>query len=171
MTPNLCFSYLQHPLIEPLHEFYAVFSLSHPDIPTFLCSLPNLKDLTVTDFAGMNSNDNIAFQPATLPPLAGTLTVVRYARLERLVTQWLGLPNSIHFRKFKFLWETGPHVRWVMPLVEACSDTLEHIDLEPQVGSKSYQSSSSAVRLRLIQTLQNQPMRSRPQSTSPRRQS
>ena len=40
-------------------------------------------------------------------------------------------------------------VRWVMDLVEACSDTLEHIDLEPQLDGKSHYSSSSSVSSRL----------------------
>ena len=57
--------------------------------------------------------------------------------MESLVTRLLGLPNGIRFRKFKFVWDTAEDVQWVMALVEACSDTLEHVDLEPRVDGKS----------------------------------
>ena len=69
--------------------------------------------------------------------------------MEHFVAQFLSLPNGIHFRKFRLLWDAEKDVRWVMALVEACSDTLEHVDLEPQVDGKSRHSSPSAVRSRL----------------------
>ena len=85
-------------------------------------------------------DDNIVFKPSTSPPLTGTLEVTPSPGMERLVTRLLGLPNGIHFRKFKFSWKLETDVRWMMALVEACSDTLEHIDLESQVYGKSHHS-------------------------------
>jgi hypothetical protein len=146
VTTNLCFHCPQHLPIEPPHAIYTVVSLSHPYIPRLICSLPSLEDLTVADLVGTNFDDDTPFQPATSPPLTGTLTVVWSVRLEHLVTRLLSLPNGIHFRKFKFLWEAEPDVRWVMALVDACSDTLEHIDLEARVDGESRNPWNSTIR-------------------------
>ena len=83
------------------------------------------------------SDDNSVFNPSTSPPLTGTLEVSEPRGMNRLVTQLLGLPSGIHFRKFKLLWNLETDLQWVTKLAEACSDTLEHIDLESQVDGMS----------------------------------
>ena len=110
-----------------------------------ICFLPNLEDLTVTNLS-VTVDDSIVFKPSTSPPLTGTLKVTWSQEMEGLVTRLLGLPNGIHFRKFKFSWNLEIDVRWMMALVEACSDTLEHIDLESQVYGKSHHSPIPAAR-------------------------
>ena len=66
--------------------------------------------------------------------------------MDRLVTRLLDLPNGIHFLKFRFLWDVKSGVQWVMALVEACSDSLEHIDLETRVDGKPCHSLPPAAR-------------------------
>ena len=168
MTADLRFCSIQHPSVSP-YAVYAVFSPSKPYVPTIICSLPNLQDLTVTALR-MSFNNDAIFQPLTSPPLTGTLTIACSQRMEHLVARLLSLPNGIHFRKFKFLWDAEKDVRWVMALVEACSDTLKHIDLQPHEDGKSHHSSSSAVGSRLTRTCQNQRTCARPRLTSPRQQ-
>ena len=111
----------------------------------FIFYLPNLEDLAITNF-GMSLDEDFFFQSST-SPLTGTLTVTWPLRMECLVTKLLALPNGIHFRKFKFSWDMESNVRWVMDLVEACSDTLEHVDIEPSVDRKLHNPSVFAVRL------------------------
>ena len=95
----------------------------------------------VTDFRVTRGDDTV-FKPSASPPLSGTLEITWTEGVEGLVTQLLDLPSGIHFRKFKFLWnmDMETDVRWVMALVEACSNTLEHIDLESRVGGTSHHS-------------------------------
>ena len=109
----------------------------------FICSLPHLEDLTVSRVRIAKEDDNTTFQPLTSPPLTGTLTISRPRRVERLVTWLLELPNEIHFRKFRFLWDRAQEVQWVMNFVHACSSTLEHADFEHQVDGELYHLSVS----------------------------
>ena len=104
----------------------------------------------VTDYRVFH-DDNTVFKPSASPPLTGTLEITWTTGVEGLVTRLLDLPSGIHFRKFKLLWNTDMEtdLRWVMALVEACSDTLEHIDLESQVDGMSHHSPILAAGLHL----------------------
>ena len=137
-TLALFFFSLQLPsfALEFPHEICAVFSLSQFYISTLVYYLPNLEDLTARNLGMSVGDDAVVFQASTSPPFTGTLTISSSRRIDRLVTRLLSLPNGIHFRKFKFLWEVETDVQWVMDLVEACSDTLEHFDLEPRVKGR-----------------------------------
>ena len=49
--------------------------------------------------------------------------------MEPLFVWLLGLPNGIRFQKFKFVWRWERDIPFVAALVKACSNTIEHVDL------------------------------------------
>lgn len=116
-------------------------------------------------------DDNAVFQLLTSPPLTGTLAISR-SHKEHLVAWLLDLPNGLCFQKFEFLWRGETDGQWVTALVEACSDTLEHVDLCSQVTvrGKLHHPSASTIRLALdLNTRLNQKTHPPLRSTSPRR--
>ncbi|KAF9778708.1 hypothetical protein BJ322DRAFT_486083 [Thelephora terrestris] len=96
-----------------------------------VCSLPLLEDL---DVAGQvvddHKDDGTITQFPTSPPLTGTLKLDLVQGIEAITRQLLELPNGIHFRMLKFKWYLGrDDPRWTVATMEACSGTLESIDI------------------------------------------
>lgn len=83
----------------------------------------------------MNYDDPV-FRSVTSPPLTGTLSVREFTGLEHIVRRLLDLPSGIHFQKSRFWWYSGIELPWMTTLVEACSRTLEYIDVSSRIHSK-----------------------------------
>ena len=114
--------------------FLFVYSLA------LICFLPHLEDLKLVDFWVVNrDDDNTGFQPTTSPPSTRTLTITHPRRIERLLPGLLDLPNGTCFRKLEISFDTMEDVRLTVTLVEACSNTLECVDIRSKQYSKSLQ--------------------------------
>jgi len=124
----------------PFHNFSPVLKslqlstsdFSRSRILNLVCSLPLLEDLAVMNYpqvgSGRGWDDS---RPSTSPVLTGTLELDLDGSMEGAVRLLLSLPNGLHFRKLVLCrWKTEEHVSWTGPLVEACSDTLECVDLQ-----------------------------------------
>ena len=117
----------------PFHNFSPVlnslqmtyFPIPRSRIFNFICSLPLLKDLGLTEITRyQNKYSGIDFQPSTSPPLTGTLSLSAL-RLEPTVGRLLDLPGGLHFRKLVFRLFSEENFEWIMALVARCSDTVE----------------------------------------------
>ena len=98
---------------------------------TLVCSFPHLEDVNLVGFEVTNGgDDNISFQPPTSPPFTGTLTLDWPRKMEWLFPRLFNLPNGIRFRKLKCSLGRVEDIRWATALVEVCSNTLEHVDIE-----------------------------------------
>ena len=121
----------------PFHNFSPVLkslrvvtkSLPRSRTLELVCSFPLLKDLCVEDMESRGDQDQNDFQPSTSPPFTGTLELLQ-GRMERTSRLLLSLPNGFHFQKLKCRWEIEENVSWTNALVEACSNTLECVDLQ-----------------------------------------
>ena len=123
--------------------------------------------------ADFQQNDNNAdFQPPSSPPFTGTLTTDHPEGVGRFLHRLLGLPNGIRFRELRWLRGTGEGFSWITTLLNACSGTLERVDLESQVcgESRKRDPSVSAVRpaLRSNSLLSQMTRHTTPRLTSPR---
>jgi hypothetical protein len=78
---------------------------------------------------------SIVFQPPTSPPLTGTLELYLHEGMEYAIYRLLEVPSGVHFRKLDFKWYFEEDLRCIMALVEACSDTLEYIEIEHKRAS------------------------------------
>jgi len=128
----------------PFHNFspvlksLRVFTSSIPRSRIFdlVSSLPLLEDLAMIDHThidGLGGSDWYcgSFRPsATSPILTGTLELNLKRKMERTARLLLSLPNGLHFRKLRCRWEIEENALWTKALVEACSDTLECVDLQ-----------------------------------------
>ena len=104
---------------------------------TLIRSLPLLEDVHLRGQGAENNDDSPIFRPSALPLLIGTLTIsLARGTLELAARQLLDLPNGIRFREFWCTVHTKEDVRWMATLVEACSGTLEHIDIKDLTWGK-----------------------------------
>jgi len=77
-----------------------------------------------------HKDDGTITQFSTSPPLTGTLKLDLVQGIEAITRQLLELPNGIHFRMLKCKWYLGrDDPRWTVATMEACSGTLESIDI------------------------------------------
>lgn len=108
-----------------------------------VCSLPLLEDLAVEGHRiSYNDDDNTVFQSLTLtsPPLTGSLELCLTRGMKPVTNLLLRLPNGVRFRKLSFT-RYLPHDIWcTMELVEACSDTLERIDIKCRNSGEAHPS-------------------------------
>jgi hypothetical protein len=101
-----------------------------------ICSLPLLEDVKIGCFGiSDDDGDRTIFQPPTSPPLTGTLNLYLHEGVEHAARRLLELPGGVRFRSFDFRWYSEEDLQWMMALVEACSGTLEHIEIEHQRAS------------------------------------
>ena len=132
-TGNLSFTsirlFLKYLLADPGSFRLQVFTL--------IRSLPLLKDVHLRGQGAENNDDSPIFRPSALPLLTGTLTIsLAQGTLELAARQLLVLPNGIRFREFWCTVHTKEDVRWMATLVDACSGTLEHIDIKDLTWGK-----------------------------------
>ena len=98
-----------------------------------VCSLPLLEDL---DIGGLDPGYYLGTSPIcprTSPPLTGTLSLDVSQAMQVTTRALLGLPNGVRFRRFVCTGRAQPDdFGHMMSLVEACSQTLEYIDIKFQ---------------------------------------
>jgi hypothetical protein len=130
-TRNLHFQVPPHDFSPILKSLYIVHvALSSSNTRKLVCSLPLLEDLEIMCLRLTNDGDDIIIhQPLTSPPLTGTLDLCVREGMERTTRWLLDLPNGVRFRNFKCKWFLEEDFRWMTALVEACSDTLEYIEI------------------------------------------
>ena len=59
--------------------------------------------------------------------------------MERITRLLFNMQNGFRFRKLVLRgWGTEEHVLWMGPLVEACSDTLECVDVQVPVWGGTF---------------------------------
>lgn len=128
----------EHISLSPLHALSSVKSLHLSDcciLPMdffkFICSFPVLEDLDIKKCQWNVKDVNVDgwsdfIEASTQQPLRGTLTI-QGIQLKIIVCMLLALKTGLHFKKIE--WKVdGPGECGVMvPLVEACSNTLESI--------------------------------------------
>jgi len=141
---KLWINYLDPPDMDvslvPFHNFSPVLKslqlptsdVSRSQILNFICSLPLLEDLAVINYPQVGSSYHWdGSQPSATPVFTGTLQVNLQGGMERITRLLLNMQNGFRFRKLVLRgWGTEEHVLWTGPLVEACSDTLECVDIQ-----------------------------------------
>ena len=124
--------------LAPFHRFSPTLKslrvvsnkLSFPATFNLIRSFPLLKNLSIKCLEAVADNDQPLLQPSTSPVLTGTLELYLPDRgTEHIARQLLGVSSGLHFREFVWRWRGEEDARWVAALVEACSDTLERIDI------------------------------------------
>ena len=82
-------------------------------------------------YAFANDDDKkTTFQPLTSSPLTGTLVLDPTSGVEPATRRLLELLNGVHFWKLTCSCDSQEEeLRCIMAVVEACSDTLESIDV------------------------------------------
>ena len=93
-----------------------------------------------------NDDDSNTIQPPTSPPLTGSLGLRFTQGMKSATRRLLELPNGIHFRKIECTLNIPDDPQCIMDMVEACSDTLECIDIECENSGKFHPFISSTSR-------------------------
>ncbi|KAF9778142.1 hypothetical protein BJ322DRAFT_1214811 [Thelephora terrestris] len=127
--------------------------LTTPQFLQLICSFPLLEDMYVGIHGVGNSKhkDEPLFQPRVPLPLTGTLSLNLDKGIGDVTRELLGLPHGIHFRRFSCVWRFEQDYRWVMALVERCSDTLEYVEIDRnQHSSLALIDLSKATKLREV---------------------
>ena len=63
------------------------------------------------------------------PPLTGCLRLYQHGGMKPITRRLLSLPGGVHFRRLVVEWYREEDIMMTMALVEACSDTLEALDI------------------------------------------
>ena len=122
----------------PTIKSLIVFLFDHPSSQIFnlALSFPLLEDLTVTvcHWASDHNDDDSDGLPATvkpsnLPAFNGSLDLYVRGGMGHVAHRLLSLPGGIHFRKFTLRWFQEEDVLLTTALVEKCSRTLEHLNI------------------------------------------
>ena len=107
-----------------------------PHVFNLVLSFPLLEHLTVIIFfeglAGSADGSNelpTAAQPSGAPMLTGSLDIHLRGGMKPTIRQMLSLPSGIHFRKLTLTWFRKEDLPLLTALVEACSHTLESLDI------------------------------------------
>ena len=107
------------------------FFIPSSQVINLLHHFPLLEDLTLL---GYDEPDEPQIITPTLAPLTGTLALNWSRGITYTIRRLLDLPNGLHFRKLRL---STFYVRAFLSmgkLVDACSDSLEHLDIELELG-------------------------------------
>jgi hypothetical protein len=130
----------------PFHGFSSVIKslcavITIPRLPLsqifdLIFSFPLLEDLAVTIYSRVSAENEegemlAAAQPQTPPPLTGSLELEFSLKgwMKPFTRQLLSLLGGVHFRKFTSKCSSGEELLLATELVEACSRTLEFLDI------------------------------------------
>jgi hypothetical protein len=115
-------------LLNSLLVAYAIISSSK--LFRLICSLPLLEHLAILGPAVGDDGHDKDFKPVASPPLTGTLALHLSGGPGHTIRQLVGLPNGVRFRDFGYHCFVEEELRWMSVLAEACSDTLERVEIE-----------------------------------------
>ena len=117
-----------HNTLKSIHV--ASFSIPHSQVIDLIYGLPLLEDLTLRGYDSGLDEPPIISPPSTSPALTGTLELRLIWGIARVTNRLLDLPNGLHFCKLRLLSYSAEDFFGVGKLVEACSDSLESLDVE-----------------------------------------
>jgi hypothetical protein len=119
--------------------------LPPPRVFNLILSFPLLEDLAVYSTHGISADDDdedrsdrlsTIVQPSNTPVFTGSLEIVLGPGGMKPFTHWLlSLPGGLHFRKLTLRWFQEEDLSLVEALVEACSHTLESLDITDSPGT------------------------------------
>jgi hypothetical protein len=127
----------------PIKSLEVVFTdLPPPRVFNLILSFPFLEDLTVygtyEELASAHDDGSdrlsTAVQPSSPPLFTGSLEFRVGVGMEHFTHWLLSLPGGIHFRKLTLTCFLEEHLSPVMELMEACSYTLESLDISDFFG-------------------------------------
>lgn len=101
------------------------------EILTFICSFPVLEDLDIKRCLWVDEDIKWSntIEAPTQQPLTGTLTI-QGTQLKIIACLLLALKTGLRFRKIKLKVNDPGELEAMVPLVEACSNTLEFIRID-----------------------------------------
>ena len=112
----------------PLSTVFMMFSCQKLQVLCLICLLP----LLVIRFSGAGSfegGNETVLHPLTLLPLFGTLETCQFHGIEHFIPRLSVLLKGICFRKLRCSWESEEDIRRAITCVNACSNTLEYVDV------------------------------------------
>ena len=123
--------------LAPFHQFSLTLRSLDLDIFSFLpsrvidlvCHFPLLEDFALLGRSNRYHEPLAVISSGTSPVLTGTLRLSLLRGNARVVHRLLDLPNGLHFRDLKVASYSLEDIVSVGRLVEACSDTLEYLDV------------------------------------------
>ena len=115
------------PTLKALCMYFVI--LPRPQIFNLVRSFPLLEDLVLEGHESSRFHDEDPDGPlySTSPPLTGTLDLDIREGIGHTTRWLLSLPNGLHFRKLALSWYQEGDIRWIMEVVERCSDTLKSL--------------------------------------------
>jgi hypothetical protein len=124
----------------PIKSLEVAFTdLPPPRVFNLILSFPLLEDLVMYSIYGISADDDdedrsdrlsTAVQPSNTPVFTGSLEIFLGEGGMKSLTHWLlSLPGGLHFRKLTLTWLQEEDLSLVEALVEACSHTLESLDI------------------------------------------
>ena len=117
------------PVLKSLH--LNIDFLPRTQIFDLICSFPLPEDLDLLARDGWRDGGDPygprAVVSSAWMPLSGSLDLRVLCRrgMSYAARQLLALPGGLHFRKLTLSWLVMEELRWIMELVERCSDSLE----------------------------------------------
>lgn len=137
LTPFRKFS----PTLKSLHV--TSFSIQPSQVIDLIYHLPLLEDLALFGYDRGHDGSQTVGSPSTSPVLTGTLNLRLVGGVARTVHQLLNLPNGLHLRKLELLSFGVGALPFVWKLVEACSETLEYLDVQYEPEGAIFSCSAS----------------------------
>ena len=113
---------------------YMPDSVEQHHLCSLICSLPLLEDLCVGrssagNVGGSHGIRETVLHPSTPPMLTGTLKIDRFQGIEHFIPRLLDLSKGIRFRRLECWWDSKEDIQRTMTCIDACSDTLEYVDV------------------------------------------
>jgi hypothetical protein len=129
--------------IKPLHLVFNNLYILPPRVFTLILSFPLLEDLTVSTPYEISADDDdgsdglsTIVQPSSSPMFTGSLNLLVGEEGMKIFThRLLSLSGGIHFRKLTLMWPPEGDLSSVVALVEACSHTLESLEISDLRGT------------------------------------
>ena len=115
------------PTLKALRMYFVI--LPRLQIFNLVRSFSLLEDLALEGHENSRFHDEDPDGPlySTSPPLTGTLDLDIRGGICHTMRWLLDLPNGLHFRKLALSWYREGDIRWIMEVVERCSDTLKSL--------------------------------------------
>ena len=132
--------------IKSLHMVFNNLYILPPRVFTLILSFPLLEDLTVSTPYEISAEDDdndddpdgppTTVQPSSSPTFTGSLNLlVGEKGMKPFTHRLLALSGGIHFRKLTLMWPHEEDLTSVVALVEACSHTLESLEVSDLRGT------------------------------------
>jgi hypothetical protein len=134
--------------LAPFHKFsrtlksldMAILSFLPSQVVDLICYFPLLEDFTLLGRDNDDDEPRTVGSSGTSPALTGTLELHLIWGTARIVDRLLGLPNGLRFRNLKLTSYSKEDTLSVGKLVDACSDTLEYLEVwyQPRGANLSF---------------------------------